>query len=200
MLKRPFAFAVFAMSTEASMSNSTSSTTPLSMVTSNFSTSTSTPRMSTWPDADTDRSSTPGPKVTWAPKLMLVRRKPSTSIDPACDTDRDPVVVAPFWSSDPATSMVLPKIENPPENDTSFTPCDSSRNTETLVSSNCNPPKPKDPMSTVPLKVVGSSVSAADTSTVVPSTAPSNASWKPAGMAGTLGASWHPVGATMNSK
>ena len=157
--------------------------------------------MLTLPDAAMLKFSTPGPKVTEVCTFILVRLNPATSNVPCSAMLRVAVVVGPFWSSDPATEMPLPKMLNPPENDTSLIPACSSRLTPMVVCSNCMPPRWKAPiaMDAVNL-VVGATCSDADTSTVVPSTLPSNAIWKPGVMGADCGDSWQPSGARMNSK
>ena len=157
--------------------------------------------MFTLPPAEMATLFTEGLTCTAARKRMSSSVKPSTEIWPTCCTSSDADVVVPSCFRLPATLTPFPKMVNPPENETSLAPAASSSFTWSVVFSNWTPPNSKAPMLTCASSFIAGAIwRVAPTSTVAPSTWPSNAIEKPGGMAGERGESWHPLGARMNSK
>ena len=180
---------------------STYSTMPLSIVAAKP-TSSVVPMMFMSPLAATERFSTPDPYSTLTEIIRFDSEKPATVSGCGWETVRLASTESGVLVRLPLTSIVVPNIEKPPENVTVSVFVAMLSPTAMVVSWNeiapLVPGIENAPISSEALKIVGSRLREAATSTVVPKTAPSNASDMPAGMVDVP--TVHPSGATENSK
>ena len=154
------------------------------------------------PAAATERFSMPGPYSTLREIMRFDSEKLATVSGCGCEICRLAVTESGVLVRLPLTSIVVPNIEKPPAKLTESVFVAVFSPTVMMVFWNeIAPPVPgieKAPILRDALKIVGSSWSDAETSTVVPKTAPSNANDMPAGIVDVP--TVQPSGATENSK